>query len=279
MKKPLLACAVVIWTCGQVLASGSLSFPDVSRGMVAEPGDVQASHAFAFTNPGDGPIIITEVKTSCGCTTAVVKGEASQATDEGQERGDEASGAEAPATAAAPQPLPMTFGPGESGRVVATFVFGDRVGEQTKHIRVHWREADGTGSDHVTTLTLNVTIPEVLRITPRLLYWSPTDAKEAKTTDITIEEGQSVRLTGATSSTADVTVELQPIAAPGNPSGEGRRYTLKVTPVVTDRPTRSVITLTTDNPKIPAARLTLHARLVPARGAGMSEAKASKQAP
>lgn len=88
------------------------SFPSTSTTFTAAVGDTQVAHSFPFTINGNARITITDIKTSCGCTTAKLD--------------------------------KTTYAPGESGNITATFIIGDRTGEQTKHIRVHWRPAPGT---------------------------------------------------------------------------------------------------------------------------------------
>lgn len=232
----------MIWTIAAMplTAWAAPQFNQTTAVLTAGLADSQVVQRFEFKNAGPSPITLNQIKTSCGCTTTKLD--------------------------------KVTFVPGETGSIEATFLIGDRTGEQTKHIRVYWQEVDADqsargGKQQVITLTMNVTIPEVLRISPRFLYWRPADSKTPKFADIAIEEGHTLSITGADTSTDDVTAEIEVVEA-------GRRYRLKVTPVVTDQPIRSVITVRTDNPTIAADKLTLHARLIPTRSAPVPDESA-----
>jgi hypothetical protein len=103
----------------------------------AAPGQELVEAAFPFRNATDRPIRITRIRSSCGCTTASLDDRLIQ-------------------------PNPRN----EHETLTARFTLGDRVGQQVKRITVY--------TDHpVTTLTLRVNIPHVLRPQPALLIWRP----------------------------------------------------------------------------------------------------------
>ncbi len=87
-----------------VSANAGLTWEQQHIKRVATAADEQAVAAFAFTNTGEDPVTIASVTTSCGCTTASLE--------------------------------KQTYAPGETGRIEATFTFGDRVGKQVKRITV-----------------------------------------------------------------------------------------------------------------------------------------------
>ena len=99
---------------------------------------------FYFTNQGTNPVTISEVKTSCGCTTAKLDKKIYQA--------------------------------GESGSIKAQFEVGSRTGFQQKHILV----TTDFLTNNPAQLTLKVYLPEVLKIEPNLLQWERGQTNELR---------------------------------------------------------------------------------------------------
>ena len=58
-----------IFSVACVLAQGSFNFEEEKHDFGNIKEGFQAKHAFKFTNTGDVPILITNVRASCGCTT------------------------------------------------------------------------------------------------------------------------------------------------------------------------------------------------------------------
>lgn len=193
---------------------------------VASAADEKAEVAFVFTNAGERPITIESVSTSCGCTTASLD--------------------------------KKTYESGESGQITAIFVFGDRVGKQRKRVTVRTNEIDEIGETiaRETALELWVTIPEPVKVRPRLVYWRPGEDPTPKTVRITVDYDEPIHVTGATAEGGSVSVELKTLEA-------GKQYELVLTPTaVADTPadeedaasasppdSRSVVTIRTDFPR------------------------------
>ncbi|TDS17568.1 DUF1573 domain-containing protein [Sphingobacterium paludis] len=73
MKKTLSILAVFVAVIGftsMTLAIGEFSFEKETHDYGTIPQNKPASYDFKFTNSGDAPIIIAEVKPSCGCSVA-----------------------------------------------------------------------------------------------------------------------------------------------------------------------------------------------------------------
>lgn len=51
------------------LAQSALAFDDTAHAFGSIPEGEQATHVFTFTNAGAAPLVISDVQTSCGCTT------------------------------------------------------------------------------------------------------------------------------------------------------------------------------------------------------------------
>ncbi|MCC6681685.1 MAG: DUF1573 domain-containing protein [Phycisphaeraceae bacterium] len=124
------------------LASAQLAWEQREVKLDSRLGDEAVEAKFKFTNQGKQPVTITSVKSSCGCATADLE--------------------------------KKVYKPGDSGQVDARFILGDRVGSQSKRIVVRTDSEDSP----ITTLTIKVDIPEVLRIRPRLVYWRAGEKRE-----------------------------------------------------------------------------------------------------
>ena len=94
-----------------------------------EPGAERVERSFGFRNDGGAAVMVTSVESSCGCTTAEL--------------------------------AQTVYGPGEAGRIDVTFELGDRKGRQIKKVV----RTDDPATP-VTTLTLDVTIPRPVELTP-----------------------------------------------------------------------------------------------------------------
>jgi hypothetical protein len=176
----------------------------------AVPGDTEASGIFRFHNSGTSPVTITSIQTSCGCTTAHLE--------------------------------KRSFAPGEAGEIRAVLNLGGRTGLQEKTITV------ATDEQTRYTLALSITIPELLRYTPRLLYWRTTEKQEWKTAEFSA----GTELTIAS-------VELSPpvpseVVAQWETLTAGRSYRLKLKPVAAGQPINVTVAGTvvfTDGTKVP----------------------------
>ncbi len=107
--------------------------------------DKQAIGHFKYQNVGDKPVQFKSVHSSCGCTVAQTQKERVE--------------------------------PGEKGEITATFNIGDRTGTQVKTVTVQTDEP----TEAMTVLTLKAVLPELLQITPTLVYWKSGEAPQSKT--------------------------------------------------------------------------------------------------
>ncbi|RED97508.1 DUF1573 domain-containing protein [Marinoscillum furvescens] len=89
----------------------------------------RVSHTFTYENTGNEPLIISSVKTTCGCT----------------------------ATNWSREPL----APGESSEITVNFNSRGKVGKQNKTVRVMSNAVNSTASVRITTNVLTETIPGV----------------------------------------------------------------------------------------------------------------------
>ena len=110
--------------------------------------ETKAHTHFDFKNVGSYPIKISEVKTSCGCTTAVLE--------------------------------KTLYQPGESGSIDTTMTIENKLGIQEKYINVNSDDPQAANEQ----LCFRVELPELLRVVPNFLYWKPNDFS-AKTVEVT----------------------------------------------------------------------------------------------
>ena len=132
----------------------ALQWDTLSYKIKASPTDVSASAVFPFENRGDGKVVIDEIKSGCGCTTAEL--------------------------------AKREYERGEKGEIKVTFSFGDRVGEQHKTVSVRYSEG---GESTTVVLELFVDIPETVAVNPCVQYWNRSDKPDARPVVITITQG------------------------------------------------------------------------------------------
>lgn len=137
---------------GNIQASG-LKWEQNTYSVTAAPADKKAEAAFVFSNTSAKPVEITNIRTSCGCTTAQL-----------------------------PQKV---YGPGETGTVKSVFTFGGRKGLQEKAIIVQM--VDGTQD----VLTMRVDIPDSVKISKEMLTWQVGDPLEAQSFEVSVIEPEA----------------------------------------------------------------------------------------
>lgn len=134
----------------------------------------QVTAVYRFKNIGDEPVTITEIKSSCGCTTAALE--------------------------------KKTYAPGESGQIEATLKIGSRQGLQTKTIRV-----STDAEDQPTVLTMKTLIPEVMKIQPAFVFWQQGEVPDIKTIDLKVGLQEPMHVVKATSDSSLVGVQLEEV--------------------------------------------------------------------
>lgn len=133
-----------------------------------------------------------------------------------------------------------TFAPGEQGRISVLFKFGDRVGEQRKTITI---QTDDPRQPEV-LLGFNVMIPQMWTVAPRFLYWREGQGGQSQTVEIKVGGETSRKLVSAEILEGDVKVELRE-------EEPGKRYTLIVTPLDINKPTRAMILVRPEDKTLP----------------------------
>ncbi|MDD2710338.1 MAG: DUF1573 domain-containing protein [Verrucomicrobiae bacterium] len=179
------------------------------RDLEFHPGaaDTNVVARFTFANAGSHPVTILAAKISCGsCAVAELD--------------------------------KKRYRPGERGALTATFDFGQRVGLQTKSIVVQTDDR----SEPNAILTFKVHIPELVKITPTLVYWLPGEPRVAKTMTVKVVHDQPINILAIKSSNGRLTAKLKTMKS-------GSEYEIAVIPADTKQPATAVLQVETDYPR------------------------------
>ena len=134
-----------------LLVNAKLHFEEARIVHEANFDETEYTAHFKFTNKGDQSVLIKEVVSSCGCTTAMSS--------------------------------KRVYDPGESGEISATFDYGDREGKQIKSIRV---ETDQEEEPRI-VLTMEVNIPSAMEVSPSVVMWNRSVDEELTAKEVIIE--------------------------------------------------------------------------------------------
>lgn len=188
--------AAALWPA---LCPAALTWQSQRIELVAKPSDKEITGVFHFTNSGDRTVTITSAQSSCGCTTASL--------------------------------TKNSYAPGESGEIKAIFSIGDRVGVQEKSVFV---VTDDNAAPPI-HLALQVTIPELLCYSPRLLLWNVGGERDEKA--VPLSANDKLTITGIALDPAlpkEVTARIEPVEA-------GKKYRLLVRPVAVTQVTNVAV--------------------------------------
>ncbi len=164
---------------GLSTAHAQLAWEKTEVELRPKPGDEEAVAQFKYTNKGDKPIRITNVKSSCGCTVPALK--------------------------------KNEVAPGESGEIVATFKIGGRTGTQVKTVRVDTDDPSQPSAN----LVLKALIPQGVQVQPAFVFWQTGEAAKPKTITVRAGEGSALDNVDVTSSSPDFTTKVEKGSAAG----------------------------------------------------------------
>ena len=199
---------------GTISSSPRIEFeaPEYNVGEVWE--GEKASHVFPFKNTGDAELVIEKVRTSCGCTAALVS--------------------------------KKNIKPGESGEIEATFNTKRYRGKQGKNIYVATNDPDNRN----VKLRLEVTVKTAGHFQPRYLRFGRVLRGEEATGTITfIPDIPGLKVTGVSAHPDIFSAELN--AAAEGDDGEPVKYPIRVTlsPQAAIGRHNGSLEITTDHPK------------------------------
>jgi len=154
---------------------GQLKWENPEQTFTAKPQDKVIVAKFRFTNVGTTSLKITDLRPSCGCTTALLE--------------------------------KKEYAPGESGEIEAKFKFDGRRGHQEKWIVVttDWVPPQPT------ILRFAVNIPEAITIQPELVVWRVGDQLKPKMVRIAVPDEIPAKVVSVQADNAAVKIELREI--------------------------------------------------------------------
>lgn len=165
------------------------------------PGQETIEAVFPFINAGDRPVTILTVESECGCTTAEL--------------------------------AKKTYAPGEGGEIKAVFIPGARVGRQEKIITV---KTDAPGE--AVELRLQVEIPLVFEVNPRVVYWSRGEEPLPKIVFLRINPDSKLQVQQVESDHPDMVSRWEALE-------EANTYKLVLQPKSTDQPLKANVRIAT----------------------------------
>ncbi|MBK1857842.1 DUF1573 domain-containing protein [Cerasicoccus arenae] len=192
--------------------SAKLEFPVTAISEKAELGAEKYPFVFTFENAGDQTVKITDVKTSCGCTTTDLD--------------------------------KKVYQPGEKGEIKGNFKIGDRQGVQRKSITI---KTNDLGQPEI-KLELMVEIPQPLSLKPGLLFWRLGSDPDAKVIEVESNEEFGIEIVSVESASEDFNVQLvKPSSSAGTVSTDGKGCEISVSPVSTAEAKRVLIKIAAAN--------------------------------
>jgi uncharacterized protein DUF1573 len=143
-------------------AFGQLTWETTQQTFNSKQHDDFVTAKYKFTNTGTNSIKIENVRTSCGCTTAVLK--------------------------------KTEYAPGESGEIESRFTFSGRTGRQEKAIMVQTSDKP----NDPTILQLHVYIQESVKIDPQAVLWRIGDQPTPKSIHIEVADDAAAKVVSVT---------------------------------------------------------------------------------
>lgn len=153
-------------------AFGQLAWENTEQTFNAKPQDQAVVAKYKFTNTGNKPIKIENVRTSCGCTTTALS--------------------------------KTEYAPGESGEIETKFTFSGRTGKQEKAILV----ATSAAPEQPTILKVHVYIQEAVKIEPEVVLWRVGEQPDPKAIHIAVADDASIKILSVTSDNPALKVKL-----------------------------------------------------------------------
>jgi hypothetical protein len=179
-------------------SSAALTWKHLRVEEAAIAGDDHVTAIYPFKNDGITPVRIVSARASCECTKVEI---------------------------------PISYvNPGETGEIKAIFTVGDRLGRQEKTILVSTDEP----AEKPTTLTLRVTIAEIITCTPRLVVWKLGSAPDEKFVELTAAGSHTIEHVQLPPESAAFSAELQTVE-------NGKAYRIRLKPHTTATPSRLLL--------------------------------------
>ena len=189
------------------MARGGLNFPEILKEVQAPADAKSVTTDFEFSNDGDKPVKIRHYDAACSCMSVQAQG--------GK----------------------LDYAPGEKGLIRTVFELGNFSGEVQKMVAI-WLEGDRDDQPSI-RLTVNVHIPELVKLDPKTLRWTVGAPPAAQSFKIHILDDKPVKILNVTNTNDKFRQELVTVT-------EGKEYELKVTPVELTAPGIGIVRIETD---------------------------------
>ena len=152
--------------------AADLAFERETVSLTPTPGSQREIVTFPFRNAGTQAFTITQIDTTCGCTTVELE--------------------------------KRTYEAGEKGELTVIFDLNGLAGLQEKTIHVSYDRGA------MIPLRLKALLPEAPTVAPAFLTWKVGAAADEQVALVTIPAGVKERVISVTTSSPDVTVTIQP---------------------------------------------------------------------
>ena len=198
---------ILLWLAGiATLGAAGLDFENETRDVNAGLDEKVVKSEFKFTNSGKEPVTIKAADAGCSCLAVEVAEKK------------------------------MTYAPGESGVLRATFEVGAFQGVVDKPIHI-WLDGDPEEKPSQ-TVHLKVHVPTIISVEPKSVKWD-IGTGGVKSIDVKMDYEKPITIRKVTTSNPDFSSKLVTVE-------EGKHYRIEVTPVETRRPGLTIIRIETD---------------------------------
>jgi hypothetical protein len=203
MKYMILACLFVT----TLITQAELSFEHSLQELKADLEAKTVTSDYKFTNTGDETVTIMTADGGCSCMKVEIA--------EGK----------------------LTYAPGETGILRATFEIGSFQGTVDRAIHVRMKDDPVEKPSYMVALRIHV--PVIISLTPKTLRWDIGEENTPKNIRVDMDYKNPIHITFLSSSNPDFTAELVTIT-------EGKTYDVKVTPKNVDDAGITIIKMMTD---------------------------------
>jgi hypothetical protein len=178
------------WAALGMIASGQLKFEKLKDEVVAKPEGGILRVEFPFKNDGEKTVTISRYDSGCGCLSGKLEGNN------------------------------KIYAPGEQGVVYMEIDSTNLHGVVEKQLGI-WVEGDG--DQPAATLSVAITVPDLIKLEPKTLHWNLGEDPVAKTIVVTMNYSEPVRIIGLSGTDPKFTEKFKVIE-------DGRKYEVEVTP-------------------------------------------------
>lgn len=225
--KCFVASLATLSTC-LAFAQAELVFEKEHLELTPKPDAESVTATFDFKYTGERPINVQEVDANCGCISA----------ESDKKR----------------------YVKGDAGSITFVFELGSREGKQSNRVWITYTEdvvaakeatpkenLGPSGEDPSTfvspktkTLTVDIDIPVIVNIEPKMTTWAVGSKPEPREVQVTMKHLGPIHITEVKSSREDVKVALKEVK-------KGESYIITLTPGSTDKKRLGMLTIVTDS--------------------------------